>query len=157
MRRALSLLSPPLLSLPLLLAAAPSATAVEGTGVDLEGLNKITARVFAIEVPLGQTVRFGSLEITARKCVATDTEEGPERTAFLEIVEEKPGQAPHPVFAGWMFSSSPSVSAMEHPVYDVWVVGCSGLPAEVEADLTPEGPVDDSVAPPEEGVERPLD
>ena len=51
-------------------------------------------------------------------------EETPESAAFLEIVERRPGEAPATPFVGWMFASSPALSAMEHPVYDVWVLDC---------------------------------
>jgi len=130
----------------------------EATGVKLEGLDKITARTFAFEAPLNQTVRFGYLEITAHRCIVASEEDVPERTAFLEVVEAKPGRDPVKVFSGWMFASTPSVSAMEHPVYDVWVVDCSGYEGEATA-VTETGTEakPDKVEAPVEGVERPLD
>ena len=67
---------------------------------------------------------FGSLSITARHCEKNPPEEAPEAAAFLEIVDAKPGEAPVKLFSGWMFASSPAVSALEHPVYDVWVIDC---------------------------------
>ena len=90
----------------------------------LQGLDKITARVTAIEAPVGKPVTFGSLSITARHCEKNPPEEAPEAAAFLEIVDAKPGEAPVKLFSGWMFASSPAVSALEHPVYDVWVIDC---------------------------------
>jgi hypothetical protein len=92
--------------------------------VILQGLDKITARVTTIEAPVGKPVTFGSLSITARHCDKTPPEETPEAAAFLEIVDAKPGEAPVKLFSGWMFASSPAVSALEHPVYDVWVIDC---------------------------------
>ena len=92
--------------------------------VILQGLDKITARVTTIEAPVGQPVAFGSLMITARHCNKNSPEETPEAAAFLEIVDAKPGEAPIRLFSGWMFASSPAVSALEHPVYDVWVIDC---------------------------------
>ena len=94
----------------------------------LRGLDKITARVSDLEVTLGKAVNFGNLEITARFCQKSAPEDPPESVAFLEITEHKPGETPVPVFAGWMFSSSPTISAMEHPVYDIWVKECRGEP-----------------------------
>ena len=120
----------------------------DATGVKLEGLDKITARTFAIEAKLNETVKFGYLEITARRCVVSSEEDTPERTAFLEVVEAKPGHPALNVFSGWMFASSPSVSAMEHPVYDIWVVDCSGYKGEPsataasETETKPEAPVE---------------
>jgi hypothetical protein len=165
---ALALLLPgPLLAQQTEQATAPESTAEptpepgpprEATGVKLEGLDKITARTFAFEAPLDQTVSFGYLEVTARRCVVAAEAETPERTAFLEVVEAKPGLDPVKVFSGWMFASSPSVSAMEHPVYDIWVVDCSGY--EGEPTATVESGIEaapDEVEAPVEGVERPLD
>jgi hypothetical protein len=92
--------------------------------VILQGLDKITARVTTIEAPVGKPVAFGSLSITARHCDKNPPEETPEAAAFLEIVDAKPGETPVKLFSGWMFASSPAVSALEHPVYDVWVIDC---------------------------------
>ena len=90
----------------------------------LQGLDKITARISTFEAPVGEPVTFGSLEITVRTCQQTPPEEPPESAAFLEIEDRRPDSPSVRVFAGWMFASSPSVSALEHAVYDVWVVDC---------------------------------
>jgi hypothetical protein len=90
----------------------------------LQGLDKVTARVSTFEANLNQEVRFGTLEVIVKKCVKTPPEETPESAAFLEIRDIKPGQDLEILFTGWMFASSPSLSAMQHPVYDVWVIGC---------------------------------
>lgn len=99
-------------------AQSPNAVAV------LQGLDKITARVTTIEAPVGAAVRFGTLDITVRRCHKRPPEETPETTAYLEIRERRTGEQPASLFAGWMFASSPAVSSMEHPVYDVWVIDC---------------------------------
>ncbi|EWY40115.1 hypothetical protein N825_03885 [Skermanella stibiiresistens SB22] len=90
----------------------------------LQGLDKVTARVVTLEAPVGQTVSFGSLRITARACREASPVEPPESAAFLEIREEHPDEATEALFSGWMFASSPALSALEHPVYDVWVIDC---------------------------------
>ena len=92
--------------------------------VVLQGLNKITARISTFEAPVGETVGFGSLVIVTRVCHKTPPEEPPENTVFLEIAEQRPDEAAVPLFSGWMFSSAPAISALEHPVYDVWVKDC---------------------------------
>jgi hypothetical protein len=107
----------------LLLAAAP-ASATSMDEAKLQGLDKITARVSTIEAPVGQPVAFGALEITVRACDKRPPEEPPESAAYLEIVERKVNEQPKTVFSGWMFASSPAVSALEHPVYDIWVLDC---------------------------------
>jgi hypothetical protein len=90
----------------------------------LQGLDKITARVSQIKVPVGGTVTFGALQITARACDKHPPEEAPEAAAFLEVVEVKPDEKPVQRFSGWMFASSPALSGMEHPVYDIVVLDC---------------------------------
>ena len=102
----------------------------------LQGLNKITARVSKIEAPIDEMVRFGTLEITVRTCYKAPPEEPPESAAFLEIVDVKPGEPPVDLLSGWMFASSPALSALEHPVYDIWVLDCRAA-AEPEVPIPP--------------------
>ena len=90
----------------------------------LQGLDKITARVSRFDVAVGETARFGTLLVTLRACREAPPIDPPEAAAFLEIKEVKPGEAPTALFSGWMFASSPALSALEHPNYDVWVTGC---------------------------------
>ncbi len=97
----------------------------------LEGLDKITARVSKVEVPVGAPVQFGTLAIRVRDCEKSPPEDTPESAAFLEIDETRPGEIRNRVFSGWMFASSPALSALEHPVYDVTLLDCratSGSP-----------------------------
>jgi len=98
------------------LPAAPTAV--------LQTLDKITGRVRRVEAPVEQTIRFGTLDIMVRTCRQRPPEEAPESAGFLEIREAKPGETPRTLFVGWMFASSPAVSALEHPVYDVWIIEC---------------------------------
>lgn len=90
----------------------------------LGGLDKITARVATIEAPVGEAVTFGTLQIIVRACKKRRPEENPESAAFLDIWEQKTGQPAQSLFRGWMFASSPALSAMEHAVYDIWVLDC---------------------------------
>jgi len=94
------------------------------SGAVLQGLDKVTARISTFEAPFDVPVRFGSLVIQARACHKAPPTEPPESTAFLEIDETFETTLPRDLFTGWMFASSPAVSALEHPVYDVWVVDC---------------------------------
>ena len=111
-------------------APAPAATAAAPalTIAVLQGLDKTTARVSTVEVPLDQSARFGTLVITARACVKKPPEEPPNTAAFLQIDEARPqGDAATDVqhlFSGWMFAQSPALSSLEHPVYDVTVLDC---------------------------------
>lgn len=94
------------------------------SGAVLQGLDKVTARISTFEVPFDRLVAFGSLTIQVRACHKTPPTEAPESTAFLEIEESFENNPDKQLFTGWMFASSPAVSALEHPVYDVWVVDC---------------------------------
>ena len=106
-------------------AAPVSASEMTDRGAaTLQGLDKITARVSAIEVTVGETAHFGSLLITLRACREAPPIDPPEAAAFLEIKEVKPDEEPEAVFSGWMFASSPALSALEHPIYDVWITAC---------------------------------
>ena len=122
----------PNLALTVALMLATGAAAADEAAI-LQGLDKVTARISTIEAPLGDTVGFGTLRIVAHACHKRPPEEPPESSAFLVIVDLKPGQDPEPLFTGWMFASSPALSALEHPVYDVWVIDCSTIAPEVSA------------------------
>ena len=90
----------------------------------LQTLDKVTARVSTVDVPVGGALRFGTLLIRVMHCDKRPPEETPESTAFLEIAEQRAGESPVRLFTGWMFASSPALNALEHPVYDVWVLDC---------------------------------
>lgn len=105
----------------------------------LRGLDKVTARVSTIEAPVGRVIRFGTLEIIARVCDKRPPEETPESASFLDIWEVRPGEAAVSLFRGWMFASSPALSALEHPVYDVWVLGCVNSPTNALSGPVGEG------------------
>jgi hypothetical protein len=108
----------------ILLTALPVAHAKAEDGAVLQGLDKVTARISTLEAPVDAPVRFGTLEVVVRTCSKTPPEEPPESAAYMEIYEARPGEERVHLFSGWMFASSPALSAMEHPVYDVWVVDC---------------------------------
>ena len=107
--------------------ATPPAPEEGDTNYDrviLQGLNKVTAHTQEIDAPIGSVVRFGTIEIIAHSCWKAAPDERPENAALLEISEVKQGESPTQIFLGWMFSSSPGLSALEHPFYDVGVVKC---------------------------------
>lgn len=93
----------------------------------LQGLNKVTARVTTLRVEVGETVEFGTLEVIVRHCDKRPPEETPESAAFLDVWEIRPGEPAIGLFRGWMFASSPGLNALEHPVYDVWVLDCENM------------------------------
>jgi hypothetical protein len=92
---------------------------------ELQGLDKVTARTLRFYAPVGKTTRFGTLEITVGDCLVNTPDAPPEAAAYLAIVDHKPGQPEEKLFAGWMFASTPSLSALDHGVYDVRVLACT--------------------------------
>ncbi len=92
---------------------------------ELQGLDKVTARTQRFYAPVGEATRFGTLSITVSDCLVNVPEAPPESVAYLTIVDNKPGQAAEKLFAGWMFASTPSLSALDHGVYDVRVLSCT--------------------------------
>lgn len=92
---------------------------------ELQGLDKVTARTQRFYAPVGESTRFGTLEITVGDCLVNVPEAPPESVAYLTIIDHKPGQAEEKLFAGWMFASTPSLSALDHGVYDVRVLSCT--------------------------------
>lgn len=90
----------------------------------LQGLDKVTARTSTFEAKVGEPVTFGQLTIIVKACQKASPIDPPESAAFLDAQEKRSDGTVVPVFQGWMFASSPALSAMEHPVYDVWVKDC---------------------------------
>lgn len=104
--------------------AASDDTSITMDTVVLGALDKVTARVNTLKGPVGLPVKFGTLEIVAQTCVTTPPEEPPESAAFVNIFQVQEDKERQQIFGGWMFASSPALSALDHPVYDVWVLGC---------------------------------
>jgi hypothetical protein len=98
-------------------------------GAVLQGLDKITARVSTVPIAVGGSGGYGTLRITVRACRERPPTETPESAAFLEISDQKPGEPSVALFTGWMFASSPALNALEHPVYDIWLLNCGSAPS----------------------------
>ena len=115
----------PVLGDPLLAGSAGAATWIDGNKARLQALDKITARISTVEAPVGAARFYGTLEITINRCAFHPPEEPPENAAFVTVRDlGYDGLAPKQVFSGWIFSSSPAISALEHPVYDLTLLGC---------------------------------
>ncbi|MBI1211635.1 MAG: DUF2155 domain-containing protein [Alphaproteobacteria bacterium] len=106
-------------------------------GVILGGLDKIAARTARFEANIGEQVFYNTLIVTARTCKTRPPEEPPESAAYLDIQERKPDGTTANIFSGWMFASSPALSALEHPVYDIWVISCKTVPPDTAAPAPP--------------------
>ena len=90
----------------------------------LRGVDKITGRVSTMSATVNQPLHFGALTIVPHRCLTKPQEETPENAVFLTIYENTPEDPNEEVFKGWMFSSNPALSAMEHPIYDIWIIKC---------------------------------
>ena len=115
--------------------------------VKLRTLDKITARTMTFEAKVGTTMKFGEIYIKVQTCRKPPPVQKSEAAAFLQIwqIDELKNNS-NWIFSGWMFSSSPTLSAMDHPVYDVWVIDCLGkdpekLPPPEEATSTDDGAI----------------
>ena len=108
-------------------ALAQTTVWLDGRVATMQALDKITARISTLSAPVGEARQFGTLEVTVQRCVFHPPEETPENAAFVVIRDlgYEPSVEPSEVFSGWMFSSSPAISALEHPVYDITLLACS--------------------------------
>lgn len=118
-------------SLPMAIAAVPLlgpaalAQRVDNSVAVFAALDKVTAKISRLEVPLNQTATFGSLKVTPRACYTRPPTEQPKTTSFVEIDEMMLEGKEKRIFTGWMFAQSPGLNAVEHPVFDVWLTDCS--------------------------------
>ena len=118
------------------IALPAQAENLKGDKAVLRALDKVTATTEDYTVAVGDTLKYGSLEITVRHCEKRPPEETPEVFVFMQVFEpgktfegepedqEETDVDPEKLFSGWMFASSPALSALEHPVYDIWVLDC---------------------------------
>ena len=88
------------------------------------GIDKITGRITNFDVYIGETVQFGALQVTPKVCYSRDDTEAQKVTSFVEVDEITLDRKIRRIFTGWMFADSPGLNAVEHPVYDVWLVEC---------------------------------
>ena len=87
-------------------------------------LNKITAKSYSYDIGVGKKAKFERLLIEPLFCWKSSPEDVAENKALLKITETKVDKTDSVVFYGWMFSSSPGISTLEHPMYDITVVDC---------------------------------
>jgi hypothetical protein len=98
-----------------------------GERARLQTLDKITARIATIDVPIGVTTQFGTLELYVHACKFRPPDQPPDHAALIEIrsVDYDGKVTEMPIFMGWMFASSPAISGLEHAVYDITVLSCN--------------------------------
>jgi hypothetical protein len=103
-----------------------SADELEGNFTDIKILDKISSKNFLIKLKNGEDIRYKDLLIKSIKCKNSEFDDDPEITAYLQVKDLTSNNNDDVfVFNGWMFSSSPSIAPFDHPVYDIWLIGCN--------------------------------
>ena len=98
-----------------------SANSDVGTGAILRGLDRITGVVGNFAMETGETLQFERLEVTLEACRYPPNDVNKDAFALLKIRDIRQDEDK---FYGWMFASSPALSALDHPRYDIWVLSC---------------------------------
>jgi hypothetical protein len=86
-------------------------------------LDKVNAQSSAEPVKVGKSVQYGSITVLVRACVVRPNDRPSDAAAYLEVTDSNIPTGP--VFAGWMLRSEPSLSMLEHPIYDLRIMGCT--------------------------------
>ena len=98
---------------------------LEGTYTNIKILDKISSKNTLLKLKNGDLVKFKDLSIKSLKCKNSEFDDNPEITAYLQVTDLNNSNNDEVfVFNGWMFSSSPSITPYDHPVYDIWLVSC---------------------------------
>ena len=104
---------------------ASSQSNLEGNYTDIKILDKISSKNTLLKLKNGDLATFKELSIKSLKCKNSEFDDNPEITAYLQVTDLNDSNNDEVfVFNGWMFSSSPSITPFDHPVYDIWLVGC---------------------------------
>jgi hypothetical protein len=108
-----------------LFSFAFSQSNLEGTYTDIKILDKISSKNTLLKLKNGNLVVFKDLSIKSLKCKNSEFDDNPEITAYMQVTDLNNSNNDEVfVFNGWMFSSSPSITPFDHPVYDIWLVNC---------------------------------
>tara|TARA_Y100001958_G_C21074678_1_gene433017 strand:+ start:380 stop:778 length:399 start_codon:yes stop_codon:yes gene_type:complete len=99
---------------------------LEGNFTSVKVLDKISSKNTLINLKNGEEVKYKDLLIKSIKCKNSEFDDNPEITAYIQAKDiTNRNKDDVFIFNGWMFSSSPSIAPFDHPVYDIWLVGCS--------------------------------
>ncbi len=96
--------------------------------VNIEALDKITAKTSSIKLAIGEKKFFGHLEIKALKCQLLEHNDSLDMVAYLQVkdLSNKDNNQVF-LFNGWTFASSPTLKSIDHPVYDLWITSCDNV------------------------------
>ena len=102
-----------------------SKSQLEGSFTEIKILDKISSKNTSLKLKNGQLLKFKDLSIQSLKCKNSEFDDNPEITAYIQVRDlSNQNNDEVFVFNGWMFSSSPSITPFDHPIYDVWLVKC---------------------------------
>ncbi|MCW5682288.1 MAG: DUF2155 domain-containing protein [Xanthobacteraceae bacterium] len=122
---------PPPATTPETINQTPEGERIANPTAVFSGLDKISGRIITFDVALNETVQFGALQVTPRACYTRPATETQNTTAFVEVEEITLKAEIRRIFTGWMFASSPGLNAVEHPIYDVWLIDCKMTPPSI--------------------------
>ena len=96
--------------------------------INLKALDKITAKTTAIRLGIGEKKFFGPLEIKALKCQLSENIDSTDTVAYLQV-KDLSAKDNNQVFLfnGWTFASSPTLQSIDHPIFDLWIIGCENI------------------------------
>ena len=93
--------------------------------VEIKILDKVSSKTSQLSLNMGEEKKFENLIIKILKCKNSEFDDNPEVTAYMQVqdITLKNNDKVF-VFNGWTFSSSPSITLFDHPVYDIWLIKC---------------------------------
>ena len=96
-----------------------------GSFTNIKILDKISSKNILVKLKNGEAKKYKDLLIKSMKCKNSEFDDNPEITAYIQVSDlTNKNKDDVFVFNGWMFSSSPSITPFDHPVYDIWLVSC---------------------------------
>lgn len=107
-----------------MIAGTTQAKEISTNAALMQAMDKVTGRVNKITVPVNSKVSYGDFSLVLRACKKRPAEETPENFAFIDVTDKSFGKDEYNIFRGWVVSSTPGISAIEHPIYDIWLLEC---------------------------------
>ena len=93
--------------------------------VEIKILDKVSSKTSKLTLDINKETKFENLTIKILKCKNSEFDDNPEVTAYMQVKDVTLDNNDQVfVFNGWTFSSSPSITLFDHPVYDIWLSKC---------------------------------
>ena len=105
--------------------SSENSKSLEGNFIEIKILDKVSSKSNVLKITIGEEKKFKNILIKSLKCKNSEFDDNPEITAYLQVrdLADRNNNEVF-VFNDWMFSSSPSITPFDHPVYDIWLVAC---------------------------------